>query len=175
MGKKARLKSYRGLHWALMPRFFTLPPSHIRPRPYQRGVKFRPPPTTQSSRILRPRPALRVRLLGWQGSKGGNGLLRRPIGHCPRILLGNGERCTQVVKTVSTDDARVGSISTGPLVELIGVNHTQRIVVHTPADLPFSLNGHVEDRDEAELRLARALKEETAFKDGYRQVVRALI
>jgi len=80
-----------------------------------------------------------------------------------------------VVKTVSTDDARVGSISTGPLVELIGVNHTQRIVVHTPADLPFSLNGHVEDRDEAELRLARALKEETAFKDGYRQVVRALI
>ena len=83
-----------------------------------------------------------------------------------RILIGDGERCTPRSRTLSSDRARGGSISTGPLADLIRATHTLPTVVTAAGDLPFALNGHVEDRDEAELRLARALKNETAFKDA---------
>ena len=83
-----------------------------------------------------------------------------------RILIGDGERCTPWARTLSSDHARGGSISTGPLADLIRATHTLPTVVTAAGDLPFALNGHVEDRDEAELRLARSLKNETAFKDA---------
>jgi len=83
-----------------------------------------------------------------------------------RILLGNGERFTPVVRTVSADDERGGSISTGPLAELIRANGAPSTAIQTAGDLPFALNGRVEDREEAELRLARALKDETVSKDA---------
>jgi phosphatidylglycerophosphate synthase len=71
-----------------------------------------------------------------------------------------------VVNTVSADYERGGSISTGPLAELIRADRSRAAVMHTAAYLPFALNGRVEDRDEAELRLARSLKHETASKDA---------
>jgi phosphatidylglycerophosphate synthase len=83
-----------------------------------------------------------------------------------RIVEDNGGRSGPVVNTVSADYERGGSISTGPLAELIRADRSRAAVMHTAAYLPFALNGRVEDRDEAELRLARSLKHETASKDA---------
>ena len=83
-----------------------------------------------------------------------------------RIVEKNGGRSGPVVSTVSADYERGGSISTGPLAELIRADQARSTVMHTATYLPFALNGRVEDRDEAELRLARSLKEETAAKDA---------
>ena len=85
--------------------------------------------------------------------------------HLSQILL-RGEQCGPVLKTVSADHEGGGSISTGPLAELIRAHHARPTVTHTANYLPFALNGRAEDRDEGELRLARALKEETAAKDA---------
>jgi phosphatidylglycerophosphate synthase len=86
--------------------------------------------------------------------------------HLNRILAEAGGRSSPVVNTVSADYERGGSISTGPLAELIRAYRDRSAVMHTAAYLPFSLNGRPEDRDEAEVRLARSLKHETANKDA---------
>lgn len=86
--------------------------------------------------------------------------------HLNRILAAAGDRSGPVVNTVSADYERGGSISTGPLAELIRADRSRAAVMHTAVYLPFSLNGRPEDRNEAELRLARSLKEETASKDA---------
>ncbi len=86
--------------------------------------------------------------------------------HLRRILEKDGGRTGPVVSTISADYERGGSIATGPLAELIRVDQTRASVMHTASYLPFALNGRVEDRDEAEDRLARALKDETAQTDA---------
>ena len=95
-----------------------------------------------------------------------SGNLVLPTSHLNRILEKSRGRSGPVVNTVSADHERGGSISTGPLAELIRADRARATVMHTSNYLPFALNGRVEDRDEAELRLARALKEETAAKDA---------
>ena len=82
--------------------------------------------------------------------------------HLSGILEKDGGRTGPVMNTVSADYERGGSIATGPLAELIRVDQTRASVMHTASYLPFALNGRVEDRDEAEERLARSLKDETA-------------
>jgi phosphatidylglycerophosphate synthase len=86
--------------------------------------------------------------------------------HLSRILEKDGGRTGPVTSTISADYERGGSIATGPLAELIRADQTRAAVMRTASYLPFALNGRVEDRDEAEDRLARALKEETAHKDA---------
>jgi phosphatidylglycerophosphate synthase len=86
--------------------------------------------------------------------------------HLSRIIGKDGGRTGPVMNTVSADYERGGSISTGPLAELVRVDQARAAVMHTATYLPFALNGRVEDRDEAEVRLARSLKEETAHKDA---------
>ncbi len=86
--------------------------------------------------------------------------------HLSRIIGKDGGRSGPVMNTVSADYERGGSISTGPLAELIRADQARAAVMHTASYLPFALNGRVEDLDEAEVRLARSLKEETAHKDA---------
>ena len=86
--------------------------------------------------------------------------------HLNRILEKNGGRTGPVMNTVSADYERGGSIATGPLAELIRADQARASVMNTATYLPFALNGRVEDRDEAEVRLARSLKDETAHKDA---------
>jgi phosphatidylglycerophosphate synthase len=72
-----------------------------------------------------------------------------------------------VARTVTTDYDRGGEIAVGPVGEILKrggmVNDIRPAAA---ALLPFALNGRPEDRDEAELRLARELRHETAAKDA---------
>ncbi len=86
--------------------------------------------------------------------------------HLSRILEKDGGRTGPVVSTISADYERGGSIATGPLAELVRADQTRASVMNTATYLPFALNGRVEDRDEAEERLARSLKDETAQTDA---------
>ncbi len=83
-----------------------------------------------------------------------------------QILSDDGKRPGAVVKTISADDERGGSISTGSLAALVRDTGGRSILVQSTGNLPFALNGRLEDRDEAERRLARALKDDTAYKDA---------
>ncbi len=72
-----------------------------------------------------------------------------------------------VTRTVTTDHDRGGEIAVGPVGEILkrgGIVNDIRPA--TAALLPFALNGRPEDRAEAELRLARELRRETAAKDA---------
>jgi phosphatidylglycerophosphate synthase len=95
-----------------------------------------------------------------------NGNLVFATSHLKRIIEKDGGRSGPVVNTVSADYERGGSIATGPLAELIRADENRAAVMHTASYLPFALNGRVEDSDEAEERLARSLKEETAQTDA---------
>lgn len=95
-----------------------------------------------------------------------NGNLVFATSQLKRIIEKNGGRSGPVMNTVSADYERGGSIATGPLAELIRVDENRASVMHTASYLPFALNGRVEDRDEAEERLARSLKDETAQTDA---------
>src|ERR1700730_9281736 len=71
------------------------------------------------------------------------------------------------VNLISTDEERGGTITVGPLRSLLGI-HRDSVVVRpsTTAALPFALNGRPEDREEAELRLARAVRNESLSTDA---------
>jgi phosphatidylglycerophosphate synthase len=86
--------------------------------------------------------------------------------HLNRIIERDGGRSGPVMNTVSADYERGGSIATGPLAELIRADQNRASVMNTATYLPFALNGRVEDRVEAEERLARSLKDETAHTDA---------
>lgn len=73
----------------------------------------------------------------------------------------------RIVTMLSADSERAGSIAIGPLAELVRRGFTETAQIRTAGDLPFALNGRPEDREEAELRLARSLKQETARTDAF--------
>ena len=95
-----------------------------------------------------------------------NGNLVFATSHLKRIIEKDGGRSGPVMNTVSADYERGGSIVTGPLAELIRTDENRASVMHTASYLPFALNGRVEDREEAEERLARSLKDETVQTDA---------
>jgi phosphatidylglycerophosphate synthase len=95
-----------------------------------------------------------------------NGNLVFATSHLRSILDQDGGRTGPVTNTISADYERGGSIATGPLAELIRADQTRASLMHTASYLPFALNGRVEDREEAEERLARSLKDETAQTDA---------
>ncbi len=71
----------------------------------------------------------------------------------------------EVVALESTDTAHSGSITAGPLARLLdGAGTSARLEASNR--LPFALDGRPEDLHEAEIRLARALRHETAAKDA---------
>ncbi len=83
-----------------------------------------------------------------------------------QILRQNGPSTGGIVATLSADQEHGGSILVGRIADLIRTDIGETAAVHTASALPFALNGRPQDRDEAEGRVARSLKEETADKDG---------
>ncbi|HYK63819.1 MAG TPA: hypothetical protein VEY94_02645, partial [Patescibacteria group bacterium] len=91
-----------------------------------------------------------------------------------RIFQAHDSDPLSVHRALSTDNDQGGEIATGPIGEIIqsnrhlqGNGHLKRSVPSAAASLlPFALNGRPEDREEAELRLARSVREESAHKDA---------
>ncbi|HUA34924.1 MAG TPA: CDP-alcohol phosphatidyltransferase family protein [Candidatus Binataceae bacterium] len=87
--------------------------------------------------------------------------------HLARIIADSDANPSSVVRTSTTDYDRGGEIAVGPIGEILkGSGLGNDIRRDSSTLLPFALNGRLEDRDEAELRLARELRNETAAKDA---------
>jgi phosphatidylglycerophosphate synthase len=87
--------------------------------------------------------------------------------HLARIIQAHDSDPCSVHRAVSTDHDEGGEITAGPIAEILksgGISTT----LPSPAAslLPFALNGRPEDREEAELRLAKSVREESAHKDA---------
>jgi len=84
-----------------------------------------------------------------------------------QVLADAAEKPGTVVRLTTSDSDHGGEIAAGPCAELLrrgGINSGQ---FRRPiGELPFALNGRPEDREEAEVRLARSLRNETAAKDA---------
>jgi phosphatidylglycerophosphate synthase len=84
-----------------------------------------------------------------------------------RILDAHASNPRSVHREVSTDHDRGGEIATGPIGEILKRGGISNDVTGSVASLlPFALNGRPEDREEAELRLAKSIREESAHKDA---------
>jgi phosphatidylglycerophosphate synthase len=84
------------------------------------------------------------------------------------LLATQAERPGEVVSVGSTDAARAGSLAAGPLGLLIdrsGSGATP-LQIKASGQLPFALDGRPTDVEEAERRLARELRRESADKDA---------
>ncbi len=87
--------------------------------------------------------------------------------HLARILDAHDSDPRVVHREFSTDRDRGGEIATGPIGEILKRGGISTTVAGSAASLlPFALNGRPEDRDEAELRLAKSIREESAHKDA---------
>src|SRR5260370_33393409 len=88
--------------------------------------------------------------------------------HLTRILNAHAANPESVHRAESTDRDRGGEIVTGPIGQILaagGIGTSVNVsAVPAPSSklLPFALNGRPEDRAEAELRLAQAVREESA-------------
>lgn len=85
-----------------------------------------------------------------------------------RVLQAHDSNPSSVHRALSTDNDQGGEIATGTVGEIIqGNGHLKSAVPSAAASLlPFALNGRPEDREEAELRLAKSVREESAHKDA---------
>ena len=87
--------------------------------------------------------------------------------HLARILEAHASNPQSVHRAISTDRDRGGEIATGPIGEILKRGGISNDVAGPAASLlPFALNGRPEDREEAELRLAKSIREESAHKDA---------
>jgi len=88
-----------------------------------------------------------------------------------QVLAEAAEKPGSIVGLMTSDSDHGGEIAAGPCAELLrrgGINGARpgEHFRNPAGDLPFALNGRPEDREEAELRLARSLRKETAAKDA---------
>jgi phosphatidylglycerophosphate synthase len=84
-----------------------------------------------------------------------------------RLLKEHTADLAAIHHTFSTDRDRGGEMTAGSIGQILrreGLRDVES--APTLALLPFALNGRPEDREEAELRLAKSLQEETAQKDS---------
>src|SRR5260370_14744109 len=92
--------------------------------------------------------------------------------HLTRILDAHAADPESVHRAESTDRDRGGEIVTGPIGQILAAGgietsvNVSAILAPSSKLLPFALNGRPEDREEAELRLAQAVREESAHKDA---------
>jgi phosphatidylglycerophosphate synthase len=87
--------------------------------------------------------------------------------HLASILDAHASDPRSIHRAVSTDRDRGGEIVTGPIGAILKSGGISTTVPAPPANLlPFALNGRPEDREEAELRLAKSIREESAHKDA---------
>jgi phosphatidylglycerophosphate synthase len=84
-----------------------------------------------------------------------------------RVMADAAAKPNQILRFFSTDVDRGGQIATGPMQSLLEEGGLWTEPRPRPTgELPFALNGRPEDRIEAEVRLARSLRHETADKDS---------
>ncbi len=74
-------------------------------------------------------------------------------------------RPDSVVKMRSADDGHAGVLAVGPMERLLD-GHGDAATLAATGEMPFALTGGLEDAREAEWRLARALRSESAEKDA---------
>jgi phosphatidylglycerophosphate synthase len=89
--------------------------------------------------------------------------------HLARILAAHAANPRSIHRAISTDCDEGGEIATGPIGEILergGMSTTLATPPPNGSLLPFALNGRPEDREEAELRLAQSIREESAHKDA---------
>ncbi|HVN64547.1 MAG TPA: CDP-alcohol phosphatidyltransferase family protein [Candidatus Binataceae bacterium] len=87
--------------------------------------------------------------------------------HLSKILAAYGAKPGTVLRAASADQDRSGEIAAGPLSMVLQRGGISTAVPSATGQLlPFALNGRPEDREEAELRLAKSLRQETAAKDA---------
>jgi len=92
--------------------------------------------------------------------------------HLARILDAHAANPESVHRAESTDRDRGGEIFTGPIGQILDAGGMKTgdisasLALSASKLLPFALNGRPEDREEAELRLAQAVREESAHKDA---------
>jgi phosphatidylglycerophosphate synthase len=92
--------------------------------------------------------------------------------HLIRILNAHAASPETVHRAESTDRDRGGEIVTGPIGQILAAegiktsSDVSAMLAPSSTLLPFALNGRPEDREEAELRLAQAVREESAHKDA---------
>ncbi len=84
-----------------------------------------------------------------------------------RIVAEAEYQAGRVTTMLSADPERAGSIAIGPVTEFARAGMVPGATTRTASYLPFALNGRPEDREEAEIRLARSLKQETADTDAF--------
>jgi len=84
-----------------------------------------------------------------------------------RVLDNAAQSPNRVFRFLSSDADHGGEIAVGPMRRLLEQSGLRNEPLRRSTDeLPFALNGCPEDRDEAELRLARSLRHETAGTDA---------
>ncbi len=83
-----------------------------------------------------------------------------------KLLGRQGQAHGEFTGLSSADDEHSGALVTGPAAALLGAIPGGTREIEPGTYLPFALNGRVEDRVEAELRLARSLARETEGTDG---------
>ncbi len=84
-----------------------------------------------------------------------------------RVLADAATDPDRVLRFSSSDADRGGEIAVGPMRRLLEEGGLRNEPLRrATGELPFALNGRPEDRDEAEVRLARSLRHETADKDA---------
>jgi phosphatidylglycerophosphate synthase len=85
-----------------------------------------------------------------------------------RILSLHQSRPDTVLCWRSTGPARRGSISVGPLARIadLGINYVDITSAVTSGPLPLALSSMPGDREEAEMALARSVRNETAARDA---------
>jgi phosphatidylglycerophosphate synthase len=91
--------------------------------------------------------------------------------HLMRVIHEHAAKPLDVVTLVSLGGDLGGRLAVGPLDELIKSLGSEegsnaRKLTSMSVDLPYALDGHPQDREEAELRVARAIREESAGTDG---------
>jgi phosphatidylglycerophosphate synthase len=82
------------------------------------------------------------------------------------LLASQASRPDEVVSLVSTDVARGGSVAAGPLGRLVEGPSPLASQLKPGGQLPFALDGRPSDVQDAEIRLARELRRESADKDA---------
>src|SRR5262245_3850264 len=83
-----------------------------------------------------------------------------------RVIADHAVRPGDVVALASTDAARAGTVAAGPLGRLVEARSPGVVRTAAAGQLPFALTGRSGDAREAELRLARQLRHESAAKDA---------
>jgi phosphatidylglycerophosphate synthase len=84
-----------------------------------------------------------------------------------RVLENAAQSPNRVLRFSSSDPDHGGEIAVGPIGPLLEQGGLRSEPLRrSTGELPFALNGRPEDRDEAELRLARSLRHETASTDA---------